>query len=84
MRYALLLLMVLFARPAAADCVILLHGLARSEASLVVMEAALEAEGFQVLADGSLRDLVLKFDPVSVEQKGRNMVIILFEFWMLK
>lgn len=32
--------------PALADCVVLLHGLARSEASFIVMEAALRARGY--------------------------------------
>lgn len=36
----------------AADCVILLHGLARSETSLLVMEEALEAAGYQVVNRG--------------------------------
>ncbi|MET4100605.1 pimeloyl-ACP methyl ester carboxylesterase [Roseovarius sp. MBR-78] len=34
------------AAPARADCVVLLHGLARSDASFLVMEEALEARGF--------------------------------------
>ena len=35
-----------------ADCVVLLHGLARSEASLLAMEAALEAKGYVVINQG--------------------------------
>lgn len=35
--------------PARADCVVLLHGLARSSHSLWVMEEVLEAEGYQVV-----------------------------------
>lgn len=35
-----------------ADCVVLLHGLARSEASLVAMEAALQAQGYRVVNEG--------------------------------
>ena len=42
----------LLARPAAADCVILLHGLARSEASFAVMGEVLEARGYQVERPG--------------------------------
>jgi len=38
--------------PAQADCVVLLHGLARSEVSLVPMAAALEAEGYAVVNEG--------------------------------
>lgn len=35
-----------------ADCVVLLHGLARSEASLLAMQEALEAQGYQVVNEG--------------------------------
>lgn len=35
--------------PYAPDCVILLHGLARSDASLLVLEEALEIEGYRVV-----------------------------------
>ncbi|MFO6464119.1 esterase/lipase family protein [Jannaschia sp. KMU-145] len=49
----LALLLVALALPLRAetvpDCVVLLHGLARSDASLIVMEEALEAEGFQTV-----------------------------------
>jgi len=38
--------------PAWADCVVLLHGLARSEASLLAMEAALKAQGHRVVNQG--------------------------------
>ena len=39
---------VLAASPARADCVVLLHGLARTEASFLVMERALAAQGYDV------------------------------------
>lgn len=48
-RIALVLLSFLFAAQARADCVVLLHGLARSEASLLVMKAALEGAGYRVI-----------------------------------
>lgn len=35
-----------------ADCVVLLHGLARSETSFVVMEQVLEKQGYQVVRPG--------------------------------
>jgi pimeloyl-ACP methyl ester carboxylesterase len=38
--------------PAAADCVILLHGLARSEASFAVLEEVLESRGHRVVRPG--------------------------------
>ena len=36
--------------PALADCVVLLHGLARSDTSLLVMEEVLSAEGYDVVS----------------------------------
>ena len=42
--------MVFHAPPARADCVILLHGLARTETSFVLMENVLEAKGYTVFA----------------------------------
>ena len=47
-----LLPLLLIPAPALADCVVLLHGLARSEASLVAMEAALQAQGYSVVNEG--------------------------------
>ena len=45
--------LALMAGPATAgDCVVLLHGLARTETSLVAMEAALKAQGWQVVNEG--------------------------------
>jgi triacylglycerol lipase len=40
------------APPAAADCVVLLHGLARTEASLIAIAEALEARGYRVVNEG--------------------------------
>ncbi len=48
----LTLALMLMPFAAQADCVVLLHGLARSEASLLVMQAALEAKGYQVVNRG--------------------------------
>lgn len=39
----------LFALPAHADCVVLLHGLARSANSMIALQAVLEAHGYQVV-----------------------------------
>ncbi len=47
-----LLITIALPRTAQAECVVLLHGLARSEASLLVMEAALRAEGYKVVRPG--------------------------------
>ncbi len=41
--------LMLTAAPARAECVVLLHGLARSEQSLLAMEAALTAHGYVVV-----------------------------------
>lgn len=47
--FPLLATLVLAPVAASADCVVLLHGLARSTSSLWVMEEVLEAEGYQVV-----------------------------------
>ncbi|MBV1897486.1 MAG: alpha/beta hydrolase [Rhodobacteraceae bacterium] len=51
MRYLTLCLLLLPAA-ARADCVILLHGLARSETSFVVMEEVFKAQGYDVVRPG--------------------------------
>ncbi|MCK0150397.1 alpha/beta hydrolase [Marivita sp. S6314] len=45
-------LTVFTAPPARADCVVLLHGLARTETSFVLMQNVLEAKGYRVKAPG--------------------------------
>jgi pimeloyl-ACP methyl ester carboxylesterase len=52
----------------ADDCVILLHGLARTEASLIVMQEALEAEGYRVVNQGypSTRASIAELAPVTL------------------
>ena len=44
--------LTLAAAPARADCVVLLHGLARSDASFLVMQETLEARGLDVYSPG--------------------------------
>lgn len=52
-RFLVAIFLVLTSGTAAlADCVILLHGLARTRASFAVMESALEARGYQVVRPG--------------------------------
>lgn len=51
MRWIVALLLAV-AAPAQADCVVLLHGLARTSTSLVPMAAALEAQGYRVVNEG--------------------------------
>jgi triacylglycerol lipase len=48
----LLAALLLLARPAAADCVVLLHGLARSETSLILAEKVLLRRGYAVVNRG--------------------------------
>lgn len=48
---ALLVLLLLPARALPGDCVVLLHGLARTDASLAVMEHMLERGGYQVVSE---------------------------------
>ena len=48
----LLLFLTLFAVPAHADCVVLLHGLEKKKKSLLVMEAALQRHGYHVINEG--------------------------------
>ena len=52
MRWMIPFAMMCVASPVAAECVVLLHGLARSEASLLAMEAALAAKGYMVVNQG--------------------------------
>jgi pimeloyl-ACP methyl ester carboxylesterase len=47
--FALLAAAFLAAAPARADCVVLLHGLARTPASLKIMEFALTAKGYSIV-----------------------------------
>lgn len=51
-KLAPLALTLLAPSAALSDCVVLLHGLARSEASLLVMETVLKAKGYQVVNQG--------------------------------
>lgn len=46
MKAVLTCLALILPAPALADCVVLLHGLARTDASFIVMEEALQAEGY--------------------------------------
>ena len=81
MRYLLLpLVMMMLAGAAEARCVVLLHGLARTETSFALMEAALEAEGFRVVRPGypsteaPVEELVRMAVPEAVAQCGTGKV----------
>ncbi|MBV0911242.1 alpha/beta fold hydrolase [Anianabacter salinae] len=52
MRHLLLSLLLILPAAARADCVVLLHGLARTEASMAIMADSLRAEGYDVVNRG--------------------------------
>ena len=74
--------LLIWATPAAvaADCVVLLHGLARSQASLIAMEAALGAQGYSVINQGypstkaDIADLAARHVGAAVAQCGADRV----------
>jgi triacylglycerol lipase len=63
---ALLMATALPAR--AEECVVLLHGLARTDFSLILMEEALEAEGYRVVNQGypSTRASIAELAPATI------------------
>ena len=76
----LVFLLVFLPGAALADCVILLHGLARTENSFVVMETALEREGYTVVRPGyastekSVENLINPTLPDAVATCGEQKV----------
>lgn len=52
LKYAFVLLLAALPVPAAADCVVLLHGLARGPASMKILATALEAAGYKTINEG--------------------------------
>jgi pimeloyl-ACP methyl ester carboxylesterase len=80
LRVAVLSIVLLLPASAWADCVVLLHGLARSEASLIVMESALETAGYRVVnhsypsTEASIEVLVAEEVSPSVAECGDTRV----------
>lgn len=80
MRALLILLTVFLALPARADCVILLHGLARTSTSLLAMQLALEEQGYRVInvdypsTREPVEQLASRYVGPAVEQCGDDRV----------
>jgi triacylglycerol lipase len=80
MRWVILWLCLWGAGSARAECVVLLHGLARTEASLRAMDAALSAQGFRVVNVSypstklAVRDLAESFVSPAVTECGTDRI----------
>lgn len=80
MRLILAFLALLAALPAQADCVVLLHGLARTEASLLAMQEALQVQGYRVVNAGypstkaPVEDLTTAYVTPAVAECGAQRV----------
>ncbi|MEM9582824.1 MAG: alpha/beta fold hydrolase [Pseudomonadota bacterium] len=80
MKY-LVALFLCFPSVALAECVILLHGLARTSFSLSVMDESLEANGYQTVnlnypsTSETIRDLAEDVIPAGINECGRNTPI---------
>jgi len=74
MKYTLSILISLMASPVSADCVILLHGLARSSTSFLVMEKKLQGIGYDTVnidypsRRGSIPELAAQTLPKAITQ----------------
>ena len=74
----LALLLALLPTPALADCVVLLHGLARGSASMALMAEALSNDGYRVVnvdyasTESSIEDLVAETLPTAAAACGEE------------
>ena len=79
MRALFVLLFLLAPLAARAECIVLLHGLARTEASFAVMEQVLRAEGYRVVAPGypsteaPVEDLIGAIPPAVAQCGGERV-----------
>jgi len=92
-----LILSLLAPAPALADCVVLLHGLARTQVSFAVMQQALERQGYQVVNPGypsteeTIANLAVNTLPKAVAACGdervhivtHSMGGILTRYWLM-
>ena len=80
MRFVLVFVLALMPGLARADCVVLLHGLARTEKSMLIMRRALLNDGYTVVNAGykstsaPIEDLVARTLPGAVEECGDQRV----------
>ncbi|MEL6618515.1 MAG: alpha/beta fold hydrolase [Pseudomonadota bacterium] len=80
MRRVLILLLLWLPLPALADCVVLLHGLARTETSMIVLEQALNAADYGVVRPGypstsaSVEELATRVVPNAIAACGQEPV----------
>lgn len=80
MKVLLVILALLVPGAAAADCIVLLHGLARSDTSFAVMKPVLKARGFDVISpaypstQARIQTLVAQTLPSAVESCGEQKV----------